>query len=95
MARAGGKEPVNQRKHETAWSEPLRGSIPQRVFYFSIDGSGTVKKSPKTGKCMLCNDPNPNPENTTMGASFCDTCWETMKSGDEDKLGERIAGTSV
>ncbi len=39
---------------------------------------------------MLCNDPNPNPENTTMGASFCDTCWETMKSGDEDKLGERI-----
>ncbi|MGM1022998.1 MAG: hypothetical protein ACQEXV_21420 [Bacillota bacterium] len=49
-----------------------------------------MKKSPKTGKCMLCNDPNPNPENTTLGASFCDTCWEAMKSGDEDKLGERI-----
>ncbi len=49
-----------------------------------------MKKSPKTGKCMLCNDPNSNPENTTMGASFCDKCWSVMKSGDEDKLGERI-----
>ncbi|MFK4475721.1 hypothetical protein ABH897_005515 [Paenibacillus sp. RC73] len=49
-----------------------------------------MKKSPIAGICMLCNDPNPNPEHTTMGVSFFDTCWDVMKSGDEDKLGERI-----
>ncbi|TKH42081.1 hypothetical protein C1I60_22555 [Paenibacillus terrae] len=53
-------------------------------------GAIFMKKSPIAGICMLCNDPNPNPEHTTMGVSFCDTCWDVMKSGDEDKLGERI-----
>ncbi|MDN4078178.1 hypothetical protein QYF52_09540 [Paenibacillus polymyxa] len=90
MARVGGKEPVNQRKRHTDLVRTLARFNSAACLLFFIDGSDIVKKSPKAGKCMLCNDPNPNPENTTMGPSFCDTCWETMKSGDEDKLGERI-----
>ncbi|KJD42742.1 hypothetical protein QD47_26510 [Paenibacillus terrae] len=53
-----------------------------------------MKKSPKPGICMLCNDPNPNPEHTTMGTSFCDTCWDVMKSGDRTNWVKGSFGTS-
>ncbi|KAF6569075.1 hypothetical protein G9G53_22565 [Paenibacillus sp. EKM206P] len=50
--------------------------------------TGKTKRFVK-GKCLICNDPNPE-FHTTLGASFCGVCWEIMKSGDDDQLGERI-----
>ncbi|WP_263559823.1 hypothetical protein [Paenibacillus polymyxa] len=85
----GQRKKSNQRKHEQPALNPCAVQF-RGVSFIIVMGAVLVKKSQKTGKCILCNDPNLNPESTTMGASFCDTCWETMKSGDEDKLGERI-----
>ncbi|WP_127190213.1 hypothetical protein [Paenibacillus anaericanus] len=54
-----------------------------------VDQETGKSKRPTTDKCTICNDPDPQ-QHTTLGASFCETCWEIMKTGDEDALGERI-----
>ncbi|GAA0390373.1 hypothetical protein GCM10008933_21610 [Paenibacillus motobuensis] len=50
--------------------------------------TGKTKK-PTTDKCTICNAPDPEIP-TTLGASFCETCWILMAAGDEDALDERM-----
>lgn len=44
-------------------------------------------KSPIEGQCLICNMTEPS-RHSTLGASFCDPCWEAMK--DEGELIKRM-----
>lgn len=54
-----------------------------------VDQETGKSKRPTTDKCTICNDPEPA-RHTTLGASFCDVCWQLMAAGDEDALSERM-----
>ncbi|MNW36168.1 hypothetical protein D3C74_131740 [compost metagenome] len=54
-----------------------------------VDQETGRSKKPTRDKCTICNDPEPNCH-TTLGMSFCQTCWDIMASGDEDALSERV-----